>query len=116
MHTLLINLDEIFGEPALGQQTATQPAPAELANEPAIVSFEGHPVVSRNGEAVRWGRGTTIRLCGSGFPPRPTPTVPAAIVADPIVLCPRCASKPVLAEMRELTGGLCYPCWEGSRK
>jgi hypothetical protein len=41
---------------------------------------------------------------------------PLEIVADPIVLCPRCSTKRVLPELRTLTGDLCYPCWEGSRK
>ena len=40
------------------------------------------------------------------------PQVPAEIIADPVVLCPRCHRIPVLRELREMTGGLCYACWE----
>jgi len=37
---------------------------------------------------------------------------PAEILATPIVLCPQCSSRPVLRELRAMTGGLCYQCWE----
>jgi hypothetical protein len=32
-------------------------------------------------------------------------------LADPTIICPRCMVRPVLRELREMTGGLCYPCW-----
>ena len=47
-------------------------------------------------------------------PPLVSPTPPQEILADPIVLCPKCHSRRVLLELRTMTGGLCYPCWEGS--
>ncbi len=47
------------------------------------------------------------RLIGNKFPPRPTPVPPAAIVAEPRVVCPICNQGTVLRELRELTGGNC---------
>lgn len=42
-----------------------------------------------------------------------SPTPSSEVLADPVVLCPLCNSRRVLAELRRITGGLCYPCWEG---
>jgi hypothetical protein len=44
--------------------------------------------------------------------PRPIGSPPDSILADPIILCPQCSCRPVLRELRKLTGGLCYSCWE----
>jgi hypothetical protein len=51
------------------------------------------------------------RLIGNGFPSRPTETPDPRIIADPVTLCPRCGSGPVLAELRAATGETCWPCW-----
>jgi hypothetical protein len=32
------------------------------------------------------------------------------IIADPVVLCPRCGDVRVLPELRAITGGICWPC------
>jgi hypothetical protein len=50
------------------------------------------------------------RLVGVEFPPRPSTQPPAGIVADPVVMCPRCGAVRVLAELRRMTGGLCCGC------
>ncbi len=52
------------------------------------------------------------RQDGKDRRPLVSPTIPPEILADPIVLCPRCASRRVLSELRTVTGGICYPCWE----
>jgi len=70
------------------------------------------PIAGRAHEPVCWGNGPTRRLVGNGFESHLVAAVPDAILADPIVLCPQCRSRPVLAELRKLTGGLCYSCWE----
>jgi len=51
------------------------------------------------------------RLIGNGFPPHPTEIPPASILATQLAVCPRCSSRPVLPELREMTGGQRYSCW-----
>jgi len=51
------------------------------------------------------------RLIGNGFPPIPTTIPPDSICVMPLPVCPRCSSRPVLPELRSMTGGLCYSCW-----
>jgi TubC N-terminal docking domain len=53
----------------------------------------------------------TCRLIGYGFPPCPTTIPPDSIRATPLAVCPRCSSRPVLPELRAMTGGLCWTCW-----
>ena len=46
---------------------------------------------------------------------KPTPpTVPVSIIADPIIPCRRGCDGRVLRELRVMTGGLCWRCWEQS--
>jgi hypothetical protein len=103
-----------FNDLCSGDGTETSASPGDSkASSPAYQPRRGEdPWPSRKDEPVRWGNGPTRRLVGNGFPPHPPSTVSNAILADPTVLCPRCRSRPVLAELRELTGSLCYPCWE----
>jgi hypothetical protein len=49
-------------------------------------------------------------LIGRGFPPHASPVPPEAIRATKPELCPRCAQRPVLRELRTITGGLCWTC------
>jgi TubC N-terminal docking domain len=51
-------------------------------------------------------------LIGNGFPPRQLQAVPDSILAPPTVLCPECGVGRVLAELRKMTSGQCYSCWE----
>jgi hypothetical protein len=55
---------------------------------------------------------TGRRLIGCGFPPRHSEPPPETIIATPRVLCPNCGQRPVLAELRAITEGTCWPCWE----
>jgi TubC N-terminal docking domain len=58
-----------------------------------------------------WGRmGSTHRLCGNGFRAIQPKIPPLNILATPIIVCPRCKQRPVLRELRNLTGGRCYGC------
>jgi hypothetical protein len=50
-------------------------------------------------------------LIGCGFPPIPPTIPPAAILATPKVICPGCRVRPVLPELRAMTGGRCWDCW-----
>lgn len=106
---ILLDLDEVFAE-GESPHSKAHTVPVEQTQEPAIIPLEEH--ASRRNDLVRWGSGQCRRLVGNGFSRCPPSTVPEAILAAPIVLCPRCHSRPVLAELRKLTGGLCYPCWE----
>jgi hypothetical protein len=108
MNTLL-DLDDIFDGKTAG------PPPALIQKtevEIATVPFENHPLVTRHNELGRRG------LIGNCFPPHPTAIPPDTICATPLAVCPRCSIRPVLRELREMTGGLCYRCWaadEGAR-
>lgn len=53
---------------------------------------------------------STKLLVGSGFPSRTTKQPPASILADPVVICPKCNRSRVLPELMTLTGGLCWGC------
>jgi len=55
--------------------------------------------------------GSTLRLCGNGFPPVAPTIPPASIIAIPRVLCSQCGRGRVLPELRKITGGRCYECW-----
>lgn len=55
------------------------------------------------------------RLIGNDFPSRITQQPPAAILATPAEICPRCNRGRVLPELRQITGGRCWPCWEATR-
>jgi len=70
----------------------------------------------RKDDPIRWGNGSSRRLVGNGYPPRPRPTVPASILATPRVTCPACGAGMVLTELRGLCSGLCYECWRGGSK
>lgn len=59
---------------------------------------------------------TTSRQAGRRRQPVVSPTPPPEIIADPVILCPRCKSGRVLAELRKLTGGTCYQCWEATNE
>ena len=87
-----------------------------IASVPQVETNGTESVAGRAHDPVRWGGGQCRRLVGNDFSPRPLSTVPDAILADAIVLCPQCRSCPVLAELREMTGGLCYPCWEAGAR
>jgi TubC N-terminal docking domain len=54
------------------------------------------------------------RLIGCGFAPIAPTIPPDAILATPPVTCPACRKRPVLPELRELTGGQCWDCWAAS--
>jgi hypothetical protein len=56
------------------------------------------------------------RLIGNGFPPRISPQPPAAILATPAEICPLCGRRPILRELRGLTVGQCWTCWELEEK
>jgi hypothetical protein len=81
----------------LSPENSVVPSPPPGATQHAISPATGIPA---------------RRLVGNGFPPRHSQPPAPEIVADPIVLCPRCSTKRVLPELRTLTGGRCYPCWE----
>jgi len=66
-------------------------------------------------EPFHWGNGQSRRLVGNAFPPRLPASVPKSIVSDPPIICPACNVGRVLSELRKMTGGLCYACWEGAR-
>jgi len=53
---------------------------------------------------------TTKRLIGCGFTSRATKQPPSSILADPVVICPRCNRSRVLPELTSMTGGLCWEC------
>jgi hypothetical protein len=55
-------------------------------------------------------------LIGCGFTHCPTTIPPDSIRAAPVVLCPRCTNRPVLRELRHMTGGLCWACWEAGQR
>jgi hypothetical protein len=103
----LLNLETIFGEVDGPHESVIEgPAPqADRINDQYM----------RRHDEVSWGCGPTRRLVGNGFPPHSLAAVPDAILADPIVLCPQCRSRRVLAELRELTRRMCYPCWEAGQ-
>ncbi|MBC8357011.1 MAG: hypothetical protein H8E66_33990 [Planctomycetes bacterium] len=64
-----------------------------------------------NSDTVNWDLPpTTKRLNGCGFPSRATKQPPACILADPVVVCPRCNQSRVLPELTTMTGGLCWGC------
>jgi len=52
------------------------------------------------------------RLLGNNYPPRASDQPPAAILATPLEICPRCDLGRVLPELRQMTGGTCWSCWE----
>jgi len=41
---------------------------------------------------------------------------PVEILADPIIFCPRCTTGRVLRELRTMTGGVCWQCWNGEQR
>jgi hypothetical protein len=51
-------------------------------------------------------------LINCGFPPQRTEPPPAAVLATARLICPRCRHGTVLVELRGITGGTCWPCWE----
>jgi len=61
------------------------------------------PAAGRQGVSTR-------RLCGNGFPAIPIKIPPPEILTTALVLCRQCNQRPVLRELRELTGGRCYEC------
>jgi|GEM_PF-6686314 len=92
---------ETPANPAITGVSSPEPSPA------------GWP--SRRHEPVQWGQGQSRRLAGNGFAAiSPTP-VPASILAVQFSLCISCQKGVVLPELRALTGGKCYGCWEGRR-
>jgi hypothetical protein len=66
----------------------------------------------RKDEPVQWGSGQSRRLVGNNFPPMAIAKVPPTIVSADKILCPLCGLGRVLPELRMLTRGLCYTCWE----
>jgi hypothetical protein len=52
------------------------------------------------------------RLIDNGFAARPVAAVPVAIQAAPKSVCRVCGFARVLPELRTMTGGRCYSCWE----
>lgn len=96
-----------------GTETPISPTNTEvLSPRPKPI---GKQWASRKDEMVQWGSGQSRRLVGNGYPPITTTAVPALIVAAPKIVCPACGLGRVLSELRKLTGGLCYACWEGAR-
>jgi len=60
---------------------------------------------------LRWSRrGSSHRLCANAFWAIPITIPPPEIWASPLVLCPECHQRPVLRELRDMTGGQCYEC------
>ena len=55
---------------------------------------------------------TRHRLIDNGFAARPVAAVPATILATPKSVCPVCGVARVLPELRTMTEGRCYSCWE----
>jgi hypothetical protein len=53
----------------------------------------------------------TRRLSGNGFAPIPPTKPPDSILATPPVVCASCGMRPVLRELREMTGGRCWDCF-----
>jgi hypothetical protein len=51
------------------------------------------------------------RLIGNNYPAQQSESPPESILATPAVLCPRCARRPVMQELREMAGSWCWPCW-----
>ena len=56
------------------------------------------------------------RLIGNDYVPRLTGQPPAAILATPAEICPECKRGRVLRELRVITGGQCWSCWEAGQK
>jgi len=52
------------------------------------------------------------RLIGNDYPPRLSEQPPAAILAMPAEICPRCNRRRILRELRGITDGKCWSCWE----
>jgi dsDNA-binding SOS-regulon protein len=113
------NKEEVVG----ALQTQTNPSPnalhcdekntcdsAETLGTPANVEVSSHEssVEPHVGKPERLAR----RRIGTAFPPRITPPPPVAIHATPIEICPRCNRGRVQPELREITGGKCWSCWE----
>jgi len=65
----------------------------------------------RASEPLVWGLGPSRKVVGTMFPAKPSLRPPKLIRADPVVLCSQCDTRPVLRELRRMTGGRCYDCW-----
>jgi hypothetical protein len=100
MHALL-NLAEVFDDPASSPVPHVLPAPKIAVTMPASL-----PQVA----AVDAARNVTLGgLIGRGYPGRPTPQPPASIL-DTRTKCPKCRTRFVLPELRYQTGDLCFTC------
>jgi len=109
----LLNLDEILGDAVPPE--ATPPQPVQLTTELTIIPFGHCSVASRRKGPVAWGRGQIRRLVENGFPAIVPEPVPESILATPKAVCPVCEAGVVMPELRILTGGRCYRCWEATR-
>jgi hypothetical protein len=64
------------------------------------------------GQATPDRTGKRHRLTDNGFPARISEQPPAAIIATPVEICPRCNRGRVQRELRVMTGGKCWSCWQ----
>jgi hypothetical protein len=97
-----------------GDGDETSPLPQKTVVSSPGVTDQEWP--SRRNEPVCWGRGQTRRLVGNGFPAITPEAAPDAILAIPKAVCPACRVGVVLPELRFITAGRCFPCWEASRR
>ena len=50
-------------------------------------------------------------LIGRGHETLPPSKVPDELKAKPYTVCPRCGRIPVMPELRQITAGICWPCF-----
>jgi hypothetical protein len=108
-------IELLDGIPAI-EWSADQSTPGRLrdwqANLPQITAvLQAEAAAQQPAQTV-----PVRRLIENGFTPRYTNSPPESIRAMPTVVCPRCTARPVLRELREMTGGHCYPCWEAEAR